>query len=521
MTNISSTPEKTTTSNQKNKKLIQAQLAIILLLMAIIGGLFLYNFLNKKPVKDVLLLKENGLVEYRNNNEQSYTGIEGDEITVANGTSIKTGSDGQAHILFNNNSILSINKNSEIKINFETDQKNINIDQLAGNTWSRVKALSGNESFTINTPTALASVRGTKFGVSLDQDNPQNVSGVYTIESKVGVKPKGDEQEEILVTPMRYAEVIANGNRPNIHTGEILEEQFQGRWFKRNRVIDKWYDEQKSFDKETLKQIKNLSDLPQADSTKDESTKKISCLNILEQINSESRNPSDLEIVKPENRSVWGLGIPIPFLANSYNSCTGGEIEDLQWSIVDSPITASGKDGEIKDLPVGDYRLKITGKAGKQTLKDFVFIKVVDGPSIAPTPEVFASSKSSQSSKSSSSSAASIKPNLPPTAIIQNPKTGTYAATFRTKPSAIAVITYCAYDLNASGFGTDPEDGTLPAASLSWSIDGVPKNTGSTLTETLIMTSCNVSQNFVITLTAKDSKGLSSSTSVTITIKFQ
>jgi hypothetical protein len=93
-----------------------------------------------------------------------------------------------------------------------------------------------------------------------------------------------------------------------------------------------------------------------------------------------------------------------------------------------------------------------------------------------------------------------IVPNQPPAAAIQQPADG---ATFA-QGAAVAL----------QGSGTDPEDGALAGASLTWtsSLDGAV-GTGASLT----VTSLSVGTHTIV-LTATDAQGLAASASITVTI---
>lgn len=86
---------------------------------------------------------------------------------------IQTSANSSAIIVFlANDSTVRLDGNSKIEISLyqgSGQDTKINLDQPFGKTWHRIKQLLGqNSSYEVNTPTVVASVRGTGFGVDAD-----------------------------------------------------------------------------------------------------------------------------------------------------------------------------------------------------------------------------------------------------------------------------------------------------------------------------------------------------------------
>lgn len=90
------------------------------------------------------------------------------EDEIAQSDVIKTSFDSQATLLFGSGSIIRVDQNSQITLSEysrEDDSWIIRINQIFGRTWNRVQKLIGTSVYEVNTPTAVATVRGTSFGV--------------------------------------------------------------------------------------------------------------------------------------------------------------------------------------------------------------------------------------------------------------------------------------------------------------------------------------------------------------------
>lgn len=89
--------------------------------------------------------------------------------SVASGSTVKTSADGRAVIAHEASIVSSLDNNSEVVINLSSDKKQSRVAVVAGRMWSKVaRAVEQDEVFEVYTPTMVAAVRGTSFGVSLD-----------------------------------------------------------------------------------------------------------------------------------------------------------------------------------------------------------------------------------------------------------------------------------------------------------------------------------------------------------------
>jgi hypothetical protein len=128
-----------------------------------------------------------------------------------------------------------------MQINF--DSKETKILQTLGNAWYRIKKLSGTKEFNVETPAALASVRGTIFGVETGNENL-----VYVTQSSVEISQlvkDGDnlnKENTQLLDENKLSKIgLFNEGKPEIT--DIPEDKRQTPWFKRNEFINKQFVE--------------------------------------------------------------------------------------------------------------------------------------------------------------------------------------------------------------------------------------------------------------------------------------
>jgi hypothetical protein len=211
---------------------------------------------NKQDLVKFSLYREEGEVSYKSNLESSYQALSDEEIQLADKSFIKTGVGALAHVIFEDNSMISLDENTEIQVLYDNTSRNI--AQNSGNTWHRIQKLTDNSAYQVETSNTLATVRGTIFGVKVE--NPAQTS-LYVLESKVEVSQTALEngkkvnKNTQMVTDGKHIGVPDFGDNKNPLLTDIPEEKKQSVWFKRNRFIDEDYKKIPSV--EILKKIKN------------------------------------------------------------------------------------------------------------------------------------------------------------------------------------------------------------------------------------------------------------------------
>lgn len=162
---------------------------------------------------------------------------------LVNGDTVQTSANTAATIIFASGSELRLDENTEVKITTQSET-NTSVYQSLGRTWSRVLKLSGTESYEVETPTAVATVRGTAFSTTVDSD-----TGIDTDEGAVDVLQKASK---------RKLRVEAGfGTRVSRLQKEAVREEIKnGSWFKRNRERDKKIGQGVTL--EDIRKIRNL-----------------------------------------------------------------------------------------------------------------------------------------------------------------------------------------------------------------------------------------------------------------------
>ncbi len=84
-----------------------------------------------------------------------------DEMELKQGAQIKTAT-GEATVVLQEGEIVHLQPNTEIKLDSITG-RSIKLSQTAGETWNKITKISGISEFSIETPSTVATVRGTEF----------------------------------------------------------------------------------------------------------------------------------------------------------------------------------------------------------------------------------------------------------------------------------------------------------------------------------------------------------------------
>jgi FecR protein/IPT/TIG domain len=125
---------------------------------------------------------------------------------VESGSTIKTSDKGRALIESSSSHITRLDYSSQITISEE--QKHTQVSLAGGAVWSRLKNLfDSGETYDVQTPNAIASVRGTSFGVWYQG----TTTIVMVLEGAVLFTPIGDEHNAVLVHAGYKATRVGSG----------------------------------------------------------------------------------------------------------------------------------------------------------------------------------------------------------------------------------------------------------------------------------------------------------------------
>lgn len=222
------------------KKLF-GSLFLLMILALIFGILF---FLKQRTDNSAFTLyRESGEVFYKTSEASSYLSMTDNKVDLPSGSFIKTGK-GLAQIVYPDNSVMSLDENTELQIHI--DSAGTSIYQNAGNTWHRVESLSKGKEYKVETPTTLAAVRGTKFAVGVLSPD---LSEVYVIENEVDIaqvelvdgEKKFSEFRQLVQN--KLAKIHNYMSEKGIEMQDLPEEYRKRVWFLRNQLLDQQFDE--------------------------------------------------------------------------------------------------------------------------------------------------------------------------------------------------------------------------------------------------------------------------------------
>jgi hypothetical protein len=188
-----SSDKKSTVSNKSNKikssKKIQHKqektnfinkrfylIISVVVIICIIGFVFVWFMVSPEEVKAQLII-DTGIVEVKPSG--GVWTIAEDGMDLYQSDSVRTGDDSYASIIFLKTSIIRLDSNTEVTLEelFRREETSINIQQDSGRTWNTVYKISGIDNYEVETPTTVASVRGTAF-VVLVLENGSTYYGV-------------------------------------------------------------------------------------------------------------------------------------------------------------------------------------------------------------------------------------------------------------------------------------------------------------------------------------------------------
>jgi hypothetical protein len=150
--------------------------------------------------------------------------------------SIKTGDDTSASIILFKTSIIRLDNNTEVtieKLIQDSKETSVEIEQSSGRTWNTVSKISGIDNYEVQTPTTVASVRGTSFGVYYLADG--NIS-VAVANGTVNVTTYIDGEPQFSIEVEEYLSLTVDPKKPGKKpkTEPVEEDE----WFEENQEKD-------------------------------------------------------------------------------------------------------------------------------------------------------------------------------------------------------------------------------------------------------------------------------------------
>ena len=125
----------------------------------------MYNSVASDKIEPAFLTVESGTVQL--DSGAGYNTVTGEVILSLN-DKVKT-LDGTATITLYETIITELEPNTEVSIS-TLAENNVKINQNSGSTWSKFTTITGIDSYEVETPTTVATVRGTAFGVNVEED---------------------------------------------------------------------------------------------------------------------------------------------------------------------------------------------------------------------------------------------------------------------------------------------------------------------------------------------------------------
>ncbi len=162
--------KKTKSLSSKTKILLVISVAVII---CIVG---LFWFIQSPNVVKAQLIIESGDIQVKHDGGSWISAQNGMDLYQSD--SIKTGVNASASIVFFKSSIIRLDSNTEVKLQeiIQSEEgTNVKIKQDAGRTWNTVAKISGIDNYDVQTPTTIASVRGTSFDVYIKPDGKTDV----------------------------------------------------------------------------------------------------------------------------------------------------------------------------------------------------------------------------------------------------------------------------------------------------------------------------------------------------------
>jgi len=180
----------------KNLKYIILAIAAVIIILSAVG----YFKMTGSPTVEAFLNVYQGDVQV-NQGKGWASATDGMDLDMQD--RVKTLANSEAAVVLYESIIISMDPETEIFIK-DLAKSHIKAEQPTGSTWNKFTGLAGVEGLSIETPTTVATVRGTDFGVDMEQ--------ILVGEGEVEVEYKGEKY------------VIKAGKKAVIRDGELVIE---------------------------------------------------------------------------------------------------------------------------------------------------------------------------------------------------------------------------------------------------------------------------------------------------------
>ena len=143
---------------------------VIICVIGLIWFVFFSNFAKAEEGKAQLII-ESGIVEVKHSEDLWMIAEDGMDLYESD--SVRTGNNSTATIILFRSGIIRLDSNTIVTIKElvkNEDLRSVTIQQDAGRTWNSVVQVCGIDNYDVETPTAIASVRGTTFDIDVGDE---------------------------------------------------------------------------------------------------------------------------------------------------------------------------------------------------------------------------------------------------------------------------------------------------------------------------------------------------------------
>ena len=168
------------------KRILFISIVFLLIIALVAGTVYALLFVNKTI--EAFVLPEKGLVEI--DSGVGFRAIS-TQTPLYEDNLIRTGPHTSAVVIIHESILITLESNTQVSL-ADLTKDNVKVEQQKGSTWNKFTKLNGVTDYTLVTPTSVAAVRGTEFGMNLDR--------ILVAEGVVDLEAKGQlisvKQEE-------------------------------------------------------------------------------------------------------------------------------------------------------------------------------------------------------------------------------------------------------------------------------------------------------------------------------------
>jgi hypothetical protein len=206
-------------AKKKTRWILHASLIVLVIIL--LAGASLYSMVASDTTAAFLYIDEGNVMVDKGNGFE----FGENEMKLSAGDVVKTGENSGATIIFYESDVMNLGSNSEVVIDVLMPEE-VKSTLNEGEAWNRIARITGTRTYSVQTPTSLATVRGTSFMVEVEDETDSLFVGDGLVNTKS--LESGIEQDLTRLDKVEISNVGIDPKKLDASEREMLVAKFKG-----------------------------------------------------------------------------------------------------------------------------------------------------------------------------------------------------------------------------------------------------------------------------------------------------